>query len=229
MSSWRDYIDPGVLLSAAGWLVATYVALHSLWLAKNDSKRRMLVFGAYSLVAVVVAIWYDYAGVQTLRSNRETERNIKTLLALAGLPSENVNHGLDQLITRNLQPRQIIPTQEEVLANAFEFIKDIRPKRFAITFLPTPTGDTWGIEEAIHRAFARNDMNVPLDTQTTSSSRETGIMFTMPGPSDPPEFALKLKDAFGLAGIHEIRFVRMGPDVASKYDFTVFIGPAPLK
>ena len=54
MSSWHDYIDIGVLLPAAGWLVATYVALHGLWLAKNDSKRRMLVFGAYSLVAVAV-------------------------------------------------------------------------------------------------------------------------------------------------------------------------------
>jgi hypothetical protein len=160
---------------------------------------------------------------------RETERNIKTLLALAGLPGENVNHGLDQLITRNLQPRAIIATQEEVLANAFEFIKDIRPKRFAITTLPRPTADTWGIEEAINRALARNEMNIPVEYQTASSSRETGIMFTMPDPSDPPEFALKLKDAFGLAGIHDIRFVRMGPDVASKYDFTIFIGPAPLK
>ena len=103
MHSWRDYIDPGVLLSAAGWLVATYVALHSLWLAKNDSRRRMLVFGIYSFIAVAIAIWYDYAGVQTLRSNRETERSIKTLLALAGLPSDNVNQGLDKLITRNLQ------------------------------------------------------------------------------------------------------------------------------
>jgi hypothetical protein len=229
MSSWHDYIDSGVLLSAAGWLVATYVALHSLWLAKNDSKRRMLVFGVYSFVAVVVAIWYDYAGVQTLRSNRETERNIKTLLALAGLPSENVNHGLDQLITRNLQPRQIIPTQEEVLANALELLKGVLPKRFAITVLPTPTPDSWGIEEAIHRAFARNGIVVPIENQSASSPRETGIMFTMPDPSDPPEFALKLKDAFGLAGIHEIRFVRMGPDVASRFDFTIFIGPAPLK
>jgi hypothetical protein len=139
MNSWHDYIAPGVLLPAAGWLVATCFALLSLWLAKNDSKRLMVVLG---VITVAVAIWYDYDGVQTLRSNRETERNIKTLLALAGLPSENVNHGLDQLITRNLQPRQIIPTQEEALANALELLKDVFPKRFAITVLPTPTPDT---------------------------------------------------------------------------------------
>jgi hypothetical protein len=229
MNSWHDYIAPEALLPAAGWLVATYVALHSLWLAKNDSRRRMLVFGAYSLVAVAVAIWYTYEGVQTLRSNRETERNIKTLLALSGLSSENVNQGLDRLITRNLQPRQIIPTQEEVLADAFELLKGVIPKRFAITTLPTPTPDSWGIEEPIHRAFARNGINVPIGTQSASSPRETGIMFTMPDPSDPPEFALKLKDAFGLAGIHEIRFVRMGPEAASQFDFTIFVGPAPLR
>jgi hypothetical protein len=51
----------------------------------------------------------------------------------------------------------------------------------------------------------------------------------MPNPSNPPEFALKLKDAFGLAGIHEIRFVRMGPEAASQFDFTIFVGPAPLR
>jgi hypothetical protein len=74
MNSWHDYFDPVVLLAAAGWLVATYVALHSLYLARNDSKRRILVFGTYSLVAVVVAGWYAYAGVQTLRSNRAFEQ-----------------------------------------------------------------------------------------------------------------------------------------------------------
>ena len=229
MNSWHDYIAAGVLLPAAGWLVATFVALHSLWLAKNNRRRRMVMFGAYSLVTVVVAIWYDYEGVQTLRSNRETERNIKTLLALSGLSGESVNQGLDRLITRNLQPRQIMPTQEEVLADAFEFLKGDIPKRFAITVLPTPTPDSWGIEEAIHRAFARNGIDVPVGAQSASSPRETGIMFTMPDPSDPPEFALKLKDAFGLAGIHEIRFVRMGPEASSKFDFTIFVGPAPLR
>jgi hypothetical protein len=229
MNSWHDYFDPVVLLAAAGWLVATWFALHGLYLARNDSKRRILVFGTYSLVAVVVAIGYAYTNVQTLRSNRETERNIKTLLALSGLPSENVNQGLGQLITRNLQPRQIIPAQEEALANAFELIKDVLPKRFAITFLSSPTPETYQIEEAIRRAFARNGIDVPTGNQSASSPRETGIMFTMPSPNDPPDFALKLRDAFGLAGIHEIRFVRMGPEVASRFDFTIFIGPAPLQ
>jgi hypothetical protein len=229
MISWHDYINFSVLVSAAGWLVAIYVSLHSLWLAKDSSKSRMWVFGAYSILAVLIAIWIDYNGVQTLRSNRETERNIKTLLALAGLPSANVNQGLDQLIKRNLQPRQIIPTQEEELATAIELLKNDLPKRFAITVLPTPTPDSWQIVQAIQRAFARNQINVPSDLQTASSPRETGIMFTMPNPSDPPDFALKLRDAFGLAGIRDIRFVRMGSDIASRLDFTIFVGPAPLK
>jgi len=229
MNTWYDYFDPIVLLAAAGWVVATCVALHSLYLGWNDSKRRILVIGGYSLVAVVVAIGYAYNGVQTLRSNREIDRNIKTLLALSGLPSENVNQGLGQLITRNLQPRHILPTQEEVLANALEFIKDVIPKRFAITFLPNPTPDTYQIQQAINRAFARNGLDVPIAPQSASSPRETGIMFTMPSPNDPPDFALKLRDAFGLAGIRDIRFVRMGPETASRFDFTIFIGPAPLQ
>jgi hypothetical protein len=230
MNSLYDYFDPIVLLAAAGWLVATCVALHSLYLGWKDNKRRIFVIGTYTLVAVVVAFGYAYVGVQTLRSNRETQRDIKTLLALSGLPIENVNQGLNQLITRNLQPRQILPTQEEVLANAIEFIKDIIPrKRFAITFLPSPTSETYQIEEAIRRAFARNDIDVPTGNQSASSPRETGIMFTMPNPNDPPDFALKLRDAFGLAGIREIRFVGMGPEVASRYDFTIFVGPAPLQ
>jgi hypothetical protein len=230
MNSWYDYFDPIVLLAAAGWLVATCVALHSLYLGRKDNKRRIFVIVMYTLVAVVVAFGYTYAGVQTLRSNREIERNIKTLLALAGLPSDNVNQGLNQLITRNLQSRQIIPAQEEALANAIESIKDIIPKkRFAITFLPTPTPETYQIVEAIRRAFARNDIDIPNGNQSASTPRETGIMFTMPSPNDPPDFALKLRDAFGLAGIREIRFVRMGPEVASRYDFTIFVGPAPLQ
>jgi hypothetical protein len=229
MNSWYDYFDPGVLLAAAGWLVATWFAVHGLWLAKSNDKRRMLVFGVYTLVAVLIATGYVYTGVQTLRSNRETERNIKTLLALAGLPSANVSQGLDQLITRTLKPREIIPTQEEVLAHEFEFIKSDIPKKFAITVLPSATGDTYGIAYAVQRAFARNGINVRIDNQTASSPRETGIMFTMSNPSDPPDIALKLRDAFGVAGIRDIRFVGMGPDAASQYDLTIFIGPAPLK
>jgi hypothetical protein len=229
MKSWYDYFDPGVLLAAAGWLVATWFAFHGLWLAKSTDKRRMLVFGAYTLVAVLIAVGYVYSGVQTLRSNRATERNIKTLLALAGLPSANVRQGLDQLISRTLQPREIIPTQEEVLAHEFELIKGDVPKRFAITVLPSATGETFGIVYAIQRAFARNGINVRIDNQTASSLRETGIMFTMSNPSDPPDIALKLRDAFGVAGIRDIRFVGMGSSVASLYDLTIFIGPAPLK
>jgi hypothetical protein len=229
MNPWQDYFDPGVLLAAAGWLVATWFAFHGLWLAKTNDRRRMLVFCAYTLVAVLIAIGYVYSGVQTLRSNRETERNIKTLLALAGLPSANVSQGLDQLITRTLQPRQIIPTQEEVLAHEFELVKGDIPKRFAITVLPSSSGDAYGILYAIQRSFARNGITAANDIQSASSPRETGIMFTMPNPADPPEFALKLRDAFGLAGIRDIRFVGMGQDAASKYDFTIFIGPAPLK
>jgi hypothetical protein len=224
-NSWYDYVAPDALLPSAGWLLATFVALYSLWVAKNDMKIGM---GVLAVLAAAVTVWYSYDSVQKLRSNREVETNIKTLLALSGLSTASVNQGLDQLISRNLQPRQIIPTQEEALANAFEFLKGMVPKRFAVTTLPTPTPDTWGIEEAIRRAFARNDINVPVTTQTASSPHETGIMFTMPDPTQPSEFALKLKDAFGLAGIRDIRFVRMGPEAASQFDFTIFIGPAPL-
>jgi hypothetical protein len=224
-NSWYDYVAPDALLPSAGWLLATFVALYSLWVAKNDMKIGMAVL---AVLAAAVTVWYSYDSVQKLRSNREIEANIKTLLALSGLPSASVNQGLDQLISRNLQPRQIIPTQEEALANAFEFLKGTVPKRFAVTTLPTPTPDTWGIEEAIRRAFARNDITVPVSTQTASSPHETGIMFTMPDPTQPSEFALKLKDAFGLAGIRDIRFVRMGPEAAAQFDFTIFVGPAPL-
>jgi hypothetical protein len=228
MDSWNDYVSLDALLPAAGWLVATFFALRGLWLAKNDNRRRVLEYGAYSLVTVMVAIWYNYQAVQALRSNRETERSVKTLLALSGVSSESANQGLNRLITRNLQQRQILPTQEEVLAEQFEFLKNEILKRFAITVIPTPTPDSWGIEEAIHRAFARNGVNVTTGSQTASSPHETGIMFTMPNPSDPSDFALKLRDAFGLAGIREIRFVPMDPETASNYDLTIFIGPAPL-
>lgn len=227
--SWHDYLSPDALLPAAGWLVATFFALRGLWLVKNDNRRRVLEYGAYSLVTIGVAIWYNYQAVGTLRSNRETERSIKTLLALSGVPSESVNQGLDQLITRNLQPRQIIPTQEEVLAKEFEFLKREIPKRFAVSVLPSATGYDYGIVYAIQRAFARNGVTVPVITQTASSPRETGIMFTMPDPSNPPDFALNLRDAFGMAGIREIRFVAMDAEIASKYDFTIFVGPAPLQ
>ena len=230
MSSWRDYIDLSVLLPATGWVVASFVALHSLWLAKDENKTRsIIVFGMYSFVTVAIAFWYDYEDTQSLRSSRDVDRNIKTLLALSGLPSANTSQGLNQLITRNLQPRQIIPTQEEVLARSLEVFKDITPKRIAITCLPLPTSDTWGIREAISRAFARNGIAIQFEYQTTSSPQETGLMFTMSDPRNPSEFALKLKDAFELAGIRDIQFVQIGSDVSSQLDFTIFIGPAAIK
>lgn len=228
MNSWRDYLAPDALLPAAGWLVAAFFALRGLWLTKNDSRRRFLEYGGYSLATIVIAGWYNYQGVQNLRANRETQRSLQTLLALSGVSSDNVNQGLDQLITRNLQPRQIIPTQEEVLAKQFEFLKGEIPKRFAISVLHSATGYDYGIAYAVQRAFGRNGVNLSLISQTASTPRETGIMFTMPNPSDPPDFALGLRDAFGMAGIREIRFVAMDPDIAAKYDFTIFIGPAPL-
>ena len=80
MNSWHDYIALDALLPAAGWLVATFFAPRGLWLAKSDNGRRALEYGAYSLVTVLVAIWHNYEGVRTLRSNRETERSVKRYL-----------------------------------------------------------------------------------------------------------------------------------------------------
>jgi hypothetical protein len=224
-NSWYDYIAPDALLPSAGWLLAAFVALYSLWVAKNDMKIGMVVL---AILAAGVTVWYSIDSVKKLRSDREVETNIRTLLALSGLPAASVNQGLDQLISRNLQPRKIIPTQEEVLANQFEFLKGEIPKRFAVTVLTIPTDDSYGIQASILRAFARNGIIVPGDTQSASTPHETGIMFTMPNPNDPPDFALKLRDAFGMAGIRDIRFVGMSPDVAARYDFTIFVGPAPL-
>jgi hypothetical protein len=50
----------------------------------------------------------------------------------------------------------------------------------------------------------------------------------MPDPANPPEYALKLRDALDIAGIRNIRFVQMPPSAAG-YSFTIFVGPAPLK
>lgn len=152
-----------------------------------------------------------------------------TLLALASLPSKSGQSTLDQLISRNLRQRQIIPIQEGILTHAIELLKETIPKRFAITTLSTPIPETWGLKDAINRAFARNGINADSAFQTASSPKETGIMFTMPNPRNPPEFAFRLKDAFEIAGIREIQFVNMRSDVAVLYDFTIFIGPAALK
>jgi hypothetical protein len=89
--------------------------------------------------------------------------------------------------------------------------------------------DSQGVEEGIHRAFARNGIDVPIETQLTSYQTETGIIFTMADPNNPPEFALRLKDAFGSVGINRIKFVAMDSEAASRLDFTIFVGPAPLK
>jgi hypothetical protein len=52
-------------------------------------------------------------------------------------------------------------------------------------------------------------------------------MFTMPDPSDPPDYALPLREAFGLAGIRDIRFIKMTNE-ALPMSFSIFVGPAPL-
>jgi hypothetical protein len=124
-------------------------------------------------------------------------------------------------------PWQITPQQEDILASQFGSLKSAMPKRFAITDLPNPAPDSQGVEAGIHRAFARNGIDVPIETQLASSPIETGIIFTMPDPSNPPEVAVKLKDAFGLVGIHGIKFVAMNSEAASRLDFTIFVGPAP--
>jgi hypothetical protein len=124
---------------------------------------------------------------------------------------------------------QITPQQEDTLAKQFGLLKSTIPKRFAITDLPTPASDSQDVEAGIHRAFARNGIDVPIETQLASSPTETGIIFTMPDPNNPPEFALKLKDAFGLVGIGRIKFAAMNSEAASRLDFTILVGLAPTK
>jgi hypothetical protein len=128
-----------------------------------------------------------------------------------------------------LQSWQITSQQEDILATQFGLLKSAMPKRFAITDLPNQAPDSEEVEEGIHRAFARNGIDVPIETPLASSLTGTGIIFTMPDPNNPPEFALKLKDAFGSVGINGIKFVAMNSEAASRLDFTIFIGPAPLK
>jgi hypothetical protein len=128
-----------------------------------------------------------------------------------------------------VQSWQITPQQEDILASQFGSIKSTMPKRFAITDLPNQAPDSEEVEEGIHRAFARNGIDVPIETQLASSLTETGIVFTMPDPSNPPEFARKLKDAFGLVGINGIKFAAMNSEATSRLDFTIFVGLAPPK
>jgi hypothetical protein len=126
-------------------------------------------------------------------------------------------------------PWQITPQQEDTLAKQFASLKSTMPKRFAITDLPNPAPDSQDVEAGIHRAFARDGIDVPIETQLVSSPTETGIIFTMPDPNNPPEFALKLKDAFGLVGINRIKFVAMNSEAASRLDFAIFVGPSPSR
>jgi hypothetical protein len=128
-----------------------------------------------------------------------------------------------------VQSWQITPQQEDILASQFASIKGTMPKRFAITDLPNQTPDSEEVEEGIHRAFARNGIDVPIETQLASSPIETGIVFAMSDPNNPPEFARKLKDAFGLVGINGIKFVAMNSETASRLDFTLSVGPPPTK
>jgi hypothetical protein len=127
-----------------------------------------------------------------------------------------------------VQSWQITSQQEDILATQFGLLKSAMPKRFAITDLPNQTPDSEEVEGGIHRAFARNGIDVPIETQLASSPTETGIVFTMPDPNNPPEFARKLKDAFGLAGVNGIKFVAMSSEAASRLDFTIVVGHAPL-
>jgi len=129
----------------------------------------------------------------------------------------------------SVQPWQITQQQEDILASKFAVLKSAMPKRFAITDLPSPSPESQGVEEGIHRAFARNGIDVPIETQLASHPTGTGIIFTMPDPNNPPEIALRLKEAFGLVGINGIQFVAMNSEAASRLDFTIFIGPAPTK
>jgi hypothetical protein len=131
--------------------------------------------------------------------------------------------------TPTAHPWEITSQQEDILARQFASLKSAMPQRFAIVDLPNQTPDSQGVEEGIHRAFARNGIDVPIETPLASSLTGTGIIFTMPDPNNPPEFALKLKDAFGSVGINGIKFVAMNSEAASRLDFTIFVGPAPLK
>jgi hypothetical protein len=126
-------------------------------------------------------------------------------------------------------PWQITPQQEDTLARQFASLKSAMPKRFAIIDLPNSAPDSQDVEAGIHRAFAGNGIDVPIETELVSSPTDVGIIFTMLDPNNPPEFALKLKDAFGLAGVSGIKFAAMNPEAASRLDFTIFVGPGPSK
>lgn len=175
---------------------------------------------------IVMSFWYNYNGVQSIRETRELKRNIQTLLALSGISSKNgENQGLNQLISRNLKPREIIPTQEEELAKAFSVIRSAIPSHIWITYLGP--ADWTSVALPIQLALQRNGISTDFREQITLSPDDTGLMFTMPDPSNPPDYALALRDAFGLAGIRNIRFIRMAPSFTS-LGFTIFVGPPSL-
>ena len=235
MGSWRDYISQAALLPAAGWLFAMAIAIRSLW-SPDSRRRRWLEIVPYTLVTLAVVIWFDINGAQTLKSNRQTlssnedmRKEVQTLLAVEDVSSKDgLSQGLDRLITRNLQPQQIIPTQEEELAKALMLIRPSLPNPLYITRLESASPDWVSVAVPIQRALERNGIEAPFEPQIALSPDETGLMFTMPDPTRPPEFALKLRDAFGLAGIRDIRFVQMASS-SRGLGFTIFVGPAPLR
>jgi hypothetical protein len=226
MDSWQDYVTLDAILPSVAWLIAMSVGIYGLWFPGITKSRRNALIG-YILITLIVMVGYELYNVHSLRESRETTKKINTLLALAGVSSGDVNQGLDQLIKRNIQPRNIIPTQEEELSRAFELVKSSLPNPIHITYIIN-SPDWTNIAVPIQRALARNNVDGEFSTQRTSSPRQTGLMFTMPDPANPPDYALALRDAFGTAGIRDISFVKMSQEDLP-LGFTIFVGPAPLQ
>lgn len=227
MNSWHDYFSQDAILPALGWLVAAIIGIlgiNKIWFP-NARIRRALTIIIYASIMIGISLWYDYNGVQSLRSNKQTDRSIQTLLAISGLSSKGSSQGLDQLLTRNFKPGRITPTQEEQLARSFNVIKSSIPNPILVTYLNN--SDWYPIAIPIQRALQRNGIGVSFEPQVALSPDETGLMFTMPDPTNPPEYALKLKDAFDIAGIRYVHFVKMLPNETYR-KFTIFVGPPPL-
>jgi hypothetical protein len=163
--------------------------------------------------------------------NHKRHRNDRTHSSRDATPEppERSTPTIGVIVAPTVHPWEITLQQEDILARQFASLKSAMLRRFAIIDLPSATPDSQAVEEGIHRAFARDGIDVPIETQLSSSPAETGIIFRMPDPNNPPEFALKLKDAFGSAGINGIKFVAMNSEAASRLDFTIFVGAAPLK
>jgi hypothetical protein len=69
--------------------------------------------------------------------------------------------------TPTVHPWEITFQQEDILARQFASLKSAMLRRFAIIDLPSATPDSQAVEERIHRAFARNGIDVPIETQLT--------------------------------------------------------------